>query len=70
MYFVLTLLNRKPLASKVSHQISKLPLTLLLVSSAKTISSTKSIHQSTSSWIDLVSSSITSAKRYGFSIDP
>ena len=65
MYFVLTLLNRKPLDSKVSHQISNLPLTLLLVSSTKTISSANSIHQRTSSWIDLVSSSITSAKRYG-----
>ena len=70
MYFVLTLLNRKPLDSKVSHQISNLPLTLLLVSSTKTISSANSIHQRTSSWIDLVSSSITSAKRYGLSIDP
>ena len=70
MYFVLTLLNRKPLDSKVSHQISNLSLTLLLVSSTKTISSANSIHQRTSSWIDLVSSSITSAKRYGLSIDP
>ena len=70
MYFVLTLLNRKPLDSKVSHQISNQPLTLLLVSSTKTISSANSIHQRTSSWIDLVSSSITSAKRYGLSIDP
>ena len=34
------------------------------------ISFAKSIYHVPSSWIDLVSSSITTAKRYGFNVDP
>jgi len=37
MYSVFVLLNRKPLYSIASHQISNLALTPLLISSAKTI---------------------------------
>ena len=63
MYSILALLNQKSLNSRVSCQISNLTLTQLLVSSTKVISFAKRIHQGTSSWIDLMSSSITSAKR-------
>lgn len=63
IYSVLGLLKRRLLDSKVSHQIPNLTLTLLLVLF------TKSIHQETSSWVGLVISSITSAKRYGLNVD-
>ena len=46
-------------------QISKLILTPRLVLSAKTKSFAKIIHQGTSSYIDLMNSSITSVQRYG-----
>ena len=63
MHSILALPNQKPLDSRASHQIFNLAFT-------KTISSAKSIHQRTSSRIELVSSSITSAKRYGLNADP
>ena len=70
MYSILVLINRKPLDSRASHQISNLALTPLLVSSTKTISFAKSIHEETSSWIDFMSSSISSEKRYVLNADP
>ena len=70
MYFVLVRINRKPLDSWAFRQISNLTLTSLLVSSIKTISSAKNVHQGTSSWINLIRSSITSAKSYGLKEDP
>ena len=70
MHSILALPNQKRLDSRASHQISNLALIPLIISFTKTISSAKSIHQRTSSRIELVSSSITSAKRYGLNADP
>ena len=70
MYSILVLLNQKPLDFGASHQISYLALTPLIVSSTKIISFAKSIHEETSSWIDFMSSSITSEKRYVLNADP
>ena len=65
IYYVLVLLILKPLDSRTSLQTSNLAFTPDLVSSINTISYANNIYQELSSWICLVNSSITNAKRYG-----
>ena len=63
--YVLYFSPRKPLDSKASLQIVKLDINSMSSFIHYNYSFAKNMHQGTSSWIDLVSSSITSAKRYG-----
>lgn len=60
MYFVLIQLIQMPSDSKASCQISNINFMFSFI--YKTISSTKSIYQGTSFWIDLVSLSITNER--------
>ena len=62
-YSVLDLLTQKPLDSSVSLHRSNLSLTPCLDSSTRTMSFTNNIHHGSSSWIPIVSSSITRIKR-------
>ena len=69
MYYALVLLNPKLLDFRASLQISN--LTLIpphLVTSTSTISFAKGTHWGISSWIDLVNTSINTAKRYKFNV--
>src|SRR6266540_1778356 len=61
IYSVLVLLSLKPFDSKVFPHSSNFLLTLVLLSSTSTTSSAKSMHQGISSYISLVTSSITKA---------
>ena len=81
MYSIFVILNRKPLESKMFCQIYNMTFTACLVSFTdiikkkkvsftETISFAKSIDQWTSSWIKLVSSSITNPKRYEHNASP
>ena len=69
-FFYFLRLSWKLLDFWAYFQISNLTLTSHLLSCTKIISFAKNIHQEISSWIDLVGSSITCVKRYGFNVDP
>jgi hypothetical protein len=70
MYSVLDLLSLKYFASKVHLHNSNFWSTPVLLTSTKTTSSVKSIHQEIPPCISLITSSITKANRLGLRANP